>query len=224
MAEVGGHLCRSAGPTPNAQAGSTKQEAQGPIQTVSECLKGWRPHHLSVQLVQWSITHSKKSVYWCSGKTLCFSLYPLLLVPSLCTTEKPYFCLLCTLLLLFPHMDDVLSKPSLFWAGQSHLSQTFSTGEILQSLHHFSGTLLVSVQQPHISLALGSPKLSTAPLVHLSRGGAAAPSACSSQVTLGGLCCKGMFLAHTQFAVPLAPRAFPEESRQPKQDTQATLN
>lgn len=102
-----------------------------------------------------------------------------------------------------------LSKPSLFWAGQSQLFQTSYTGEILQSLHHFSGNLLVSVQQPHISLALGSPKLSTAPPVHLSRGGAAAPSACSSQVTLGGLCCKGMFLAHLQFAVPLAPRALP---------------
>lgn len=186
MAELGRHLCRSAGPTPNAEAGSgTAGEAQGPVQTAFECLQGWRPHHLSMCNLHSALSLTVKR---CSGKILCFSLYSLLFVPSLCTTEKPYLCLLCTLLLLFPHTDDVLFEPSLFWAGQSQLSQPFFTGEILQSLHHFSGTLLVYVQQPHISLALGSPKLNTAPPVHLTRAGATASSVCSSQATLGGWC------------------------------------
>lgn len=80
-----------------------------------------------------------------------------------CAPLRSLTCHLCTPLLLFPHRDDVLSKPSPFWAGQSQLSQTFPTIEILQSLHPFSGTLLVSVQHSPISPALGSPKVNTAP-------------------------------------------------------------
>lgn len=190
--------------------GQLQQEAQDPIQTAFECLQGWRPHHLSVQPVQCSITHSKKKrVHWCWGKTLCFSLYPLLLVPSLCTTKKHYLCLLCTLL-LFISTHVWRSVWTFSFLGWTVPALSAFLHRLLQSLHHFSGTLLDAVQQPHISLALGSPKLNTAPWVHLTRGGTAAPSACSSQVTLRGLCFEGTLLAHVPFAVPLAPRAFPE--------------
>lgn len=56
----------------------------------------------------------------------CFSLYPLLLVPSLCTTEKPYLCLL-----LFPHTDDVLPEPSLFWVLSAFLHRRHCSPSII---------------------------------------------------------------------------------------------
>lgn len=58
----------------------------------------------------------------------------------------------------------MMSCLNLLFSGQdSPSSLTFPTIEILQSLPHFSGTLLVSVQHSHISPALGSPKVNTAP-------------------------------------------------------------
>lgn len=113
------------------------------------------------------------------------------------TTEKPHLCHLCTPLLLFPH----LSKPSLFWAGQSQLSQErFSSPSTIQ--WHFAGLC----PQPHISLALGSPTVSTAP--QCTPAGQelqlAQPAPSSA---LGALAAR----AHSWLtAVPLAPRAFPE--------------
>lgn len=127
-----------------------------------------------------------------------------------CAPLKSLTSVISALPFCFSH-TGMMSCLNLLFSGQdSPSSLTFPTGEILQPLHPFSGILLVSVQHSHISLALGSPKVNTAPQC-TSAGEELQPpqSACSSQVTLGGLH-KGTLLAHVQFAVPLALRAFPE--------------
>lgn len=116
MAEVGRHLCRSAGPTPNAQAGSATAGGPGPCPDSFCVSPGMETPPPSLCNLRSALSLTVKKVFTDVQAKPCFSLYPLLLVPSLCTTEKPYLCLL-----LFPHTDDVLPEPSLFWALSAFL-------------------------------------------------------------------------------------------------------
>ena len=143
------------------EQGQLQHAAQDCVQTAPECLQGWRLYHPSGQpMPVIHHSHSKKKVSWCSGKTLCFSLYAVPLVLSLGTTEKRVPSVsFAPSLQVFTYTDEMPPEPSLLQAEQPHLFQPFLPGEILQPLHHLSGPSLDSLQYtaPYLSCT-GEPR------------------------------------------------------------------
>lgn len=89
IVRVGGDLWRSSSPASLPRQGHLDQVTQECVQLGFECLYGQGDFTNSLgSLVQCSATLNKKLFLMMRKKFLCFSLRPLLLILSLCTTEK----------------------------------------------------------------------------------------------------------------------------------------
>ncbi|KAK4827433.1 hypothetical protein QYF61_017990, partial [Mycteria americana] len=107
---------------------------------------------------------------------------------------------------VFTNIDKIPPEPSLLQAEQLQLSQPFLIAEILQFLHHLSGTLLDTLQDVPVSLVLGSPELDPELQMWPQKGRITSQPAVNglsnaAQDTFSLFCHKGMLLAHVQFRV-----------------------
>lgn len=100
----------------------------------------------------------KKSISWYSNPPVC-QFVPLASCPtSEHQWKEPVSVFFAPTLQVFLHMGEA---PSLSQAKHSQLSWPFFTGEMLQSLCHYSGPSLESLQHTHVSLDLGRPETDT---------------------------------------------------------------